>query len=162
LPAKKKITKPLLVQQSTIAEAGLGVFAAKQFRRGEIVGEYTGEIVLEDEAFENQAESDKDFLFDLGNGLVIDPTNDPNPIKHINHCCSPNCESEQDSERIFIRAIRTIKSGEELFYEYCLQTDSDDEERYSCMCGAENCTGTQKEIKLYRTRGLNPRVRPKG
>ena len=134
LPAKmERITKPLLVKQSTIAAAGLGVFAAKQFRKGEIIGEYTGEVVLEDEAFEKHAESEMDYLFDLGNGYVIDPANDPNPIKYINHSCNPNCESDQDGKRIFIRVIKTIKSGEELFYDYCLEPGDDDEDRYTCM-----------------------------
>ncbi len=146
LPAKKKrTTEPLLVKKSTIAAAGRGVFAAKQFRKGEIIGEYTGEVVLEDEAFEKHAESEMDFLFDLGNGYVIDPANDSNPIKYINHSCNPNCESDQDGKRIFIHAIRTIKSGEELFYDYSLEPGDDDEDRYTCMCGAENCTGTLKE-----------------
>ncbi len=47
----------------------------------------------------------------------------------LNHCCDPNCETEQDENgRIFISTIRDIAAGEELTYEYNLH-DSDEDDR---------------------------------
>jgi SET domain-containing protein len=81
---------------------------------------------------------------------VIDGRIDGNSAKWINHSCAPNCESDADSdpsgERIYIRALRNIKAGEELNYDYGLTID----ERYTaklkkefaCYCGSKNCRGT--------------------
>ena len=44
----------------------------------------------------------------------------------INHSCAPNCETEEDDERIYITSLRDIEAGEELLYEYNLY-DSDDD-----------------------------------
>jgi SET domain-containing protein len=66
----------------------------------------------------------------------------------INHCCEPNCETEDDEGRIFVVAIRDIAAGEELTYEYNLY-DSDDEEG-TCYCGTVKCRGTmfsEDEVK---------------
>ena len=58
----------------------------------------------------------------------------------VNHSCAPNCETEEDNGRVFIKAIRNIAAGEELVYEYNLH-DSDDESA-DCYCGAPHCRGT--------------------
>ena len=59
---------------------------------------------------------------------------------------NPNCEADEDEGRVFIKALRNIKAGEELNYDYGLIID----ERYTpklkaeypCWCGAKNCRGT--------------------
>jgi SET domain-containing protein len=58
----------------------------------------------------------------------------------MNHCCEPNCETEEEDERIFVVALRDIAAGEELVYEYNLW-DSD-EATQDCFCGKPNCRGT--------------------
>jgi len=59
----------------------------------------------------------------------------------MNHCCEPNCETEEDEdERIFVVALRDIKAGEELVYEYNLW-DSEDSDQ-TCYCGKPKCRGT--------------------
>ena len=58
----------------------------------------------------------------------------------INHCCDPNCESEEIDGRVFVSAVRDIAAGEELTYEYNL-FDSDDDD-CDCYCGVSKCRGT--------------------
>ncbi len=58
----------------------------------------------------------------------------------VNHSCAPNCETEEDKGRVYIKAIRNIAAGEELVYEYNLH-DSDDESA-DCYCGAPQCRHT--------------------
>ncbi len=71
----------------------------------------------------------------------------------INHCCDPNCETEEEDGRIFIKAIKHIAAGDELTYEYNLY-DSEDEEQ-PCFCGAPNCRKTMfSEKELRRRRKL--------
>ena len=58
----------------------------------------------------------------------------------MNHCCEPNCETEERDQRIFGMALRDIAAGEELTYEYNLW-DSDEAEQ-DCYCGTKSCRGT--------------------
>ena len=58
----------------------------------------------------------------------------------MNHCCEPNCETEERDNRIFVLALRNIQAGEELTYEYNLY-DSDDATQ-DCYCGTPSCRGT--------------------
>jgi uncharacterized protein len=50
---------------------------------------------------------------------------------------------------VFIEAIRTIRPGEELSYDYQIQRDADDDpnvdEIFACRCGAKNCRGSMLE-----------------
>ena len=83
----------------------------------------------------------------LDSGEVIDALYGGNNARWINHSCEPNCEAEEtDAGRVFIRALRDIEPGEELFYDYGLVLD----ERYTaklkkefaCFCGTATCRGT--------------------
>ena len=51
-----------------------------------------------------------------------------------------------ENSRVFIDAIRNIKPGEELGYDYQLTWESTDEPAelalYECRCGAKKCRGT--------------------
>ena len=90
------------------------------------------------------------FLFALENGDVIDATVGGNSSRWINHSCAPNCEAvgedDEGEEHIFIEAIRTIKPGEELAYDYSFEFDEPHTkklaQKYACRCGVPNCRGT--------------------
>lgn len=62
------------------------------------------------------------------------------------HACVPNCEAIEIGERVFIHAVASIDTGEELFLDYRLivDDDEDDEARlhYACRCGSTECRGT--------------------
>ncbi|HYQ98595.1 MAG TPA: SET domain-containing protein-lysine N-methyltransferase, partial [Casimicrobiaceae bacterium] len=58
-----------------------------------------------------------------------------------------NCETyEDDDGRVFVEALRTIRAGEELTYDYQLSYDGRIGPRvraaYACRCGAPACRGT--------------------
>lgn len=53
----------------------------------------------------------------LWKGDVIDAGNGGNAARWINHSCEPNCTTEEEDNRIFVHALRTIYPGEELFYD---------------------------------------------
>ena len=57
------------------------------------------------------------FYYSLENGDVIDAGNGGNAARWINHSCEPNCTTEEEDNRIFVHALRTIYPGEELFYD---------------------------------------------
>ena len=61
---------------------------------------------------------------------MIDANYEGNDARWINHGCAPNCEAMLDENeddpkqsRVFIEAIRAIKPGEELTYDYGITLD---------------------------------------
>ena len=110
----------------------------RRIRRGARVCEYDGPRFPKKMADERYAERSLTYLFSFGkDGTVIDGFG---TAMFLNHCCAPNCETEEEGGRIFITAIRDIEAGEELTYEYNLH-DSDDEPGV-CHCGVMGCRGT--------------------
>ncbi len=147
--AKQKRKKLYKVRNSAIH--GTGVFAVRKIRKGTVIGEYTGEIITDDEASERYVDEEMEthhtFLFAVDEDVVIDAGVGGSDARFINHSCDPNCESYiDDDDRVLIEAIRTITPGEELTYDYQLDRDGTPDESwdrlYACRCGAKNCRGT--------------------
>ena len=143
------------VRNSTIH--GRGVFAVKPIKKGSRVIEYKGKRLTHKEAdriYGGTSETGHTFLFTLNDYYVIDANQGGNAARWINHGCAPNCESicedgkEGDlaSDRVFIEALRNIKAGEELSYNYLITLEEAHTARlkkiWECRCGAKNCNGT--------------------
>ena len=137
---------------------GKGVYAARPIKKGETIIEYVGEVITWDEALRRHPHDPSDpnhtFYFHIDEGRVIDAKFGGNVSRWINHACAPNCEADDDGERVFIKALRNIKPGEELFYDYGLVID----ERYTaalkrqfaCHCGDKSCRGTMLAPKRQK------------
>ncbi len=110
---KTDTKKRLAVRRSS---AGLGLFALAELKKGEEIIEYTGERISEEEANRRGGQ----YLFVVTDELVIDGKGRENIARYINHSCKPNAEAEhdEDEDRIYIRAKRNIKPGEEITYHY--------------------------------------------
>ncbi len=98
------------------SSAGLGLFAAEDITKGQLIIEYTGERITTEEADRRGGQ----YLFVVTDELVIDGKGRENTARYINHACKPNAEAEHDEEddRIYIRAAKNISSGEESTYDY--------------------------------------------
>ncbi len=96
------------------SRTGLGLFAAKNFRKKEFVAEYSGELISNKEANERGGR----YLFTVNSRWTVDGTGRKNIARYINHSCRPNCEPEIDGRKIMIYTIKNISSGEELTYDY--------------------------------------------
>ena len=74
-----------------------------------------------------------------------------NDARYINHSCDPNCEALDKGGRIFIHAMRTIRRGEELNYDYQFaapgRITKTLREFYVCHCGTKKCRGTILAVK---------------
>lgn len=125
----------LIVRSSRIHSRGC--YTILPITEGTFVVEYTGEHITCDEANERYEDQRDTYLFGLDDGEhVIDGDG---VAAFINHSCEPNCESDEIDGQVWIIALRDIKAGEELTYDYCLY-DGDDES--PCACGAATCRGT--------------------
>ena len=131
---------------------GKGVFATQPIAKGETIIEYTGNIITWKEAQRRHPHDPNDpnhtFYFHIDDKRVIDGKDGGNSAKWINHACSPNAEADQDDEagRVFIKALRNIKVGEELNYDYGLVLEGRHtpavKKEYECRCGSRKCRGT--------------------
>ncbi len=101
----------LLVKRSS---AGLGLFAGESIAKGSCVIEYVGREVSKEESETSKSK----YLFEISSKKTIDGKPKINKAGYINHSCKPNCETEISKGRVFVMAIRNIKPGEELTYDY--------------------------------------------
>ncbi len=148
---------------------GYGVFALRRIRKGTTVLEYLGDRITHAQAdarYEDKDPRDNHtFLFTVDSKTVIDAGVNGNEARFVNHGCDPNCQSTTSKKRIFIEAIRTIRPGEELAYDYQIQRDDEDpadvDEIFACRCGAENCRGSMleaaKKAESHRAKGARRR-----
>jgi hypothetical protein len=96
------------------SRTGLGLFATELIPANACVMEYTGKILTDAEYDASRSR----YLFDLGNGKVLDGSPRWNRARYINHSCAPNCEAELHKGHVYIHALRDIQPGEELSYDY--------------------------------------------
>jgi uncharacterized protein len=155
-----RMPRKIVARRSAIH--GNGVFAVAPIAKGERVIEYKGRRRTH-EAVDADVTGDVDsghtFLFTLNDEYVIDANHEGGTARWINHSCSPNCEAvlEEDDgddrtrDRVFIEAIRDIKPGEELSYNYGITLDekhtAELKKIWECRCGSRNCTGTMLQPK---------------
>ena len=134
---------------------GNGVFAARKIPAGTRIIEYRGKRITEKQA-EKRFGQDPDnphhtFFFSLDNGRLIDGGDEGNDARWINHACEPNCEAQEEKGRVYIHALRDIRGGEELSYDYGLiigeRLTKSVKAAYACHCGAVECRGTMLAMK---------------
>jgi SET domain-containing protein len=138
------MVRGLVVRSSSIHAAGC--YTSQPIKKGTPIIEYDGPRFSKNEADVRYQDRIVTYLFSSGvDGEVIDGFG---TAMFINHCCEPNCETENNDGRIWIVATRDIAAGEELTYEYNLH-DSDDDGA-DCYCGTKQCRGTmfsEDEVK---------------
>lgn len=153
---------------------GNGAFAVRRILRRTRIIEYTGKRIthaLANDLYGREDSCGDDFeaephfyLFTVDSRTIIDGSVNGSDARFINHSCNPNCEAIVEDGEVYIDAIRTIKVGEELTYDYHLDIGSEiteeDRQRYACLCGAANCRGTMlAQLKARRLRGGRGKVR---
>ncbi len=134
----------LIIRSSAIHAAGC--YTTTAIRKGAHVAEYTGHKLTKAEADTAYEASPITYLFGLGDGSVV--IDGHCMAMFINHSCDANCETSEEDDHIWIKAIRNIAAGEEITYDYCLYDGGEDEA--ICNCGAKKCRGTmysKEEVK---------------
>lgn len=152
----------VILKRSSIHNAGL--FAGEDIAKGTRIIEYVGEKISGKEAdrridaqYDNHRKDKVNgavYMFELNLRYWIDGNVPYNTARHINHSCSPNAETDIIRGRIWIIAIKDIKKGEEITYNYGYDLN-EDFKNHPCHCGASNCVGyiVNEDFwpKLHRT-----------
>uniref|UniRef100_A0A6F9DG44 [histone H3]-lysine(4) N-methyltransferase n=1 Tax=Phallusia mammillata TaxID=59560 RepID=A0A6F9DG44_9ASCI len=125
---------------------GRGLFCKRDVAAGEMVMEYTGEVIRREltdkrEKF-YESKSIGCYMFRMDDLYVVDATMRGSSARFINHSCEPNCYSRivqvEGKKHIVIFALRKIYRGEELTYDYKFPIE-DDTHKISCNCGSRLC-----------------------
>jgi SET domain-containing protein len=112
--------KRLVRRRSAIA--GWGVYAGERITKNSRIIDYAGEKITAAEADRREQryqERGRIWCFTITRRWVRDAKVGGNAARFINHSCRPNCYVEIAGDVIWIRAARTIATGEELTYDYC-------------------------------------------
>lgn len=126
---KKKPVCPegVVVKRSS---AGLGLFATRAFKKGERIIEYFGRVISKAEEYKSRSQ----YLFEINSRKTIDGSSRENFARYINYSHKPNCEPNIVKGRVWIDAIKNIKTGEELSYDYGDEFFEEHIKPYGCRC----------------------------
>jgi len=132
--------KPYKIIKSNIHHQGL--CASRNIKIGEKIIEYVGKKITHKQAENNTKYGyDVTYLFTINKKYLLDGDFKFNTARLINHSCDPNCEVLDTSKtKIWITAMKDIKKGEELSYDYGFGFDSNYKD-HKCKCGSKNCVG---------------------
>lgn len=97
------------------SETGLGLFATDVIEKGTFIIEYVGPRISNEEVHRRRSTR---YLFELNSRWTIDGSPRWNTARYINHACRPNAEAVVSRGRIRIKAIKRIKPGDEITYNY--------------------------------------------
>lgn len=122
---------------------GKGVFAKKELKKDELLFVMGGYVCsIDDENNLNNFAEDKPI--EISENFSFSPLNpedmDMMPQHYINHSCEPNVGWKG---QVFIVAMRDIKKGEEIVYDYamiiCSNSNSKSYFTMNCECGSKKC-----------------------
>ena len=126
---------------------GMGLFAARDLDAGERLIEYKGRRYGKGELPDMKDDRITKFLL-LSDGTGIDGSG---WAALANHGCMPNCELLEEEgggrPRAWLYALRDVKKGEELVWDYRLDVRAR-EEAYAdwpCACNSVECRGTMAD-----------------
>lgn len=106
------VNNPFRVGRS---ETGLGLFATEVIEKGKFIVEYTGPRISGEEVSRRR---NTRYLFEVNSRWTIDGSPRWNTARYINHSCRPNAQAVVSRGRIRIKAIKRIKPGDEITYNY--------------------------------------------
>jgi uncharacterized protein len=121
------------------SNAGLGLYATQDFKKGERIIEYIGKKVKPDSV-------DNRYIFAVNKKWDIDGSPRWNTARYANHSCVPNAEAVNDKDRIFIEAKKKIISGEEIVYDYGKDHFKNILIKKNGGCLCQKCSGKSKSL----------------
>jgi SET domain-containing protein len=106
--------KPFRVGRS---RTGLGLFATEAIKKKAFIVEYKGRRLTTEQADKLEARGSR-YLYEINSRWTIDGSTRRNLGRYANHSCRPNAESHRLNGKVILRAIKTIRPGDEITYDY--------------------------------------------
>jgi SET domain-containing protein len=99
------------------SRTGLGLFATAPIKKRALIVEYRGRKLTTEQADKVEARGNR-YLYELNSRWTIDGTTRKNLGRYANHSCRPNAKAHQTGHQMFLRAIKAIKPGDEITWNY--------------------------------------------
>src|SRR5262249_44920297 len=115
------------------SRTGLGLFATAPIRKRAFIVEYKGRRLTTEQAKELEARGNR-YLYEINSRWTIDGTSRKNLGRYVNHSCRPNAEAYTIGHKVVIRAIKNIRTGAEITYNYGRDYLSNVITRRGCKC----------------------------
>jgi SET domain-containing protein len=123
------MNKDIVIKKSKII--GKGVFAARDFKKGEMVLKLEPKEITKKEA-EKVSSREAHYLWHFGKKyFLMQP-----PGRYVNHSCDANTTVRKNCDV----AKRDIKKGEEITSNYA-RARATKRTAFVCKCGSKNCKG---------------------
>lgn len=113
---------------------GAGLFATRDFDRGEIVTGFGGHVVSTQE-FHELPEHRQMHSLQIAQDLFMVAPETEEPADLFNHSCDPNLGIHGS---IMLVTMRPVAKGEELTFDYAM-CDADSYDEFECHCGTARC-----------------------
>ncbi|GAX76483.1 hypothetical protein CEUSTIGMA_g3928.t1 [Chlamydomonas eustigma] len=130
LNMKLRMRQHVRVMMGKSTVQGWGAFVQRECKEDDFLGEYTGDLISQEEADRRGRIYDKinnSYLFNLNEQRVLDARHRGNKFRFANHSPKPNSKvrlTMVDGDwRVAVYANRNIRPHEELFYDYRYDQD---------------------------------------
>ena len=112
------------------SSAGLGLFAEENIPKGKKIVEYVGRVITKEEEYTSNSK----YLFEINSKVTIDGRDRSNIARYANHSHRPNAEPRIIKGQVFIYAIKNIKAGDEICYDYGKEYVDEHIKPKGCKC----------------------------
>jgi hypothetical protein len=132
------------------SKGGRGLFARERVRAGEMLLVWGGDVVT-GELLKRMSEEKHHMAVQIEEDLYLVTPNE-GPADWVNHSCDPNAGLVG---QIALVALRDIRVGEEICFDYAM-SDGSDYDEFECGCGSRQCrhhvTGDDWKLPELQTR----------
>ena len=140
------------------SRTGLGLFAAKPYKKREYVVTYRGRKITNAEADPLEARGSR-YMFEINSRWTIDGSSRRNVARYVNHSCRPNVEAIERKGGVIVYVTRRrIKPDEEITVDYGKDYFDSFITRSRCQC--DKCRERRAERQSqYRARAQRALMR---
>ena len=125
---------------------GLGINAGEDINPGEVITRFRGPVQFKINKNKKDALAHPDWV-GIKKNHWIDPEK---PQKFFNHSCEPNASIRG----LTMVAIRKIKEGEEITFDYSI-IEGDTRWEMLCLCGKKNCRKLIQSVQFLPKKSFN-------
>jgi hypothetical protein len=145
------------------SRTGLGLFATAAINKGAFIAEYKGRRVTNAEADELEVRGSR-YMYELNSYWTVDGSGRYNIARYANHSCRPNAESDvirgkrahgRKGGMVILRAIKNIKPGDEITYDYGRDYFDGFIKPIGCKC--QKCIEKRREERRAKLRATRRR-----
>jgi len=123
---------------------GKGIFAGREFHEGDKILDFSGPVIHRSQ-LPIPILPENDYYLQIGEDLFLGPSGQLDDF--VNHSCDPNAGVVVQFNSAILRAIRNIKRGEEILFDYSTTMDNAPCE-IDCRCKSPACQGRIQNFLL--------------